>query len=118
MPIRFRKSFTPFPGVRVNVSKGGTSITVGKKGFHLNFSKRGVKQTVGLPGSGISQTSYLVKNDTKSDTEPKQDKKEKENDHEPEEKRERVARGESPEGISGWILFLCLVVVYFGAVIL
>lgn len=38
MPIRFRKSFTLFPGVNVNVSKGGTGLTVGKRGFHLNFS--------------------------------------------------------------------------------
>jgi hypothetical protein len=63
MPIRFRKSFTIFPGVKVNVSKGGTSLTVGKRGFHLNFSRRGVKQTVGLPGSGISESSYLFKNE-------------------------------------------------------
>jgi len=44
MPVRIRKSFNLFPGVKVNMSKGGMSITVGRKGFHLNFSKRGVKQ--------------------------------------------------------------------------
>jgi hypothetical protein len=47
----------------VNVSKGGTSITVGKKGFHLNFGKHGVRQTTSLPGSGTSHTSYLYKDD-------------------------------------------------------
>src|SRR5215216_4325403 len=62
MPVRFRRTFTLFPGVKVNLSKGGMSITVGTKGFHLNFSKRGVRQTVGLPGSGISESSYLFKN--------------------------------------------------------
>ncbi len=51
MPVRFRRTFTIFPGVRVNVSKGGMSLSVGKKGFHLNFSKRGVRQTTGIPGS-------------------------------------------------------------------
>src|SRR5215217_9067266 len=68
MPVRFRKSFNLFPGVKVNVSKGGVSFTVGAKGYHLNFSKRGVRQTVGLPGSGISETSYLVKNDPELET--------------------------------------------------
>ena len=46
---------------------------MGKRGFHLNFSKRGVKQTVGLPGSGISQTSYLHKNDPDDETEKKEE---------------------------------------------
>ena len=62
MPVRIRKSFNLFPGVKMNMSKGGMSITVGRKGFHLNFSKRGVRQTVGLPGSGITESSYLFKN--------------------------------------------------------
>jgi hypothetical protein len=29
--------------------------------MHLTFNKFGVRQTVGLPGSGLSETSYLVK---------------------------------------------------------
>jgi hypothetical protein len=78
MPVRFRRTFTLFPGVKVNVSKGGMSITVGRKGFHLNFSKRGVRQTVGLPGSGISQTSYLYKNDPDDEETGKKSESEKE----------------------------------------
>jgi hypothetical protein len=61
MPVRFRQSFNLLPGVKVNMSKGGMSLTAGTKGFHLNFSKRGVRQTIGLPGSGISESSYLFK---------------------------------------------------------
>jgi len=53
MPIRFHRQFTLFPGVKVNVSKTGMSITIGGKGFHLNFSKRGVMQTTNLPGKGL-----------------------------------------------------------------
>lgn len=62
------------PWRRANVSKSGVSFTVGKKGYHLNFSNRGVKQTVGLPGSGLSQSTYLVKNDPddEDETEAKQ----------------------------------------------
>ena len=74
MPIRVRKSFNLFPGVKVNMSKGGMSITVGRKGFHLNFSRRGVRQTVGLPGSGVSESSYLFKN--KADEQKKESEKE------------------------------------------
>jgi len=70
MPVRIRKTFTLFPGVRVNLSKSGMSFSVGKKGFTLNFSKSGVRQTTGLPGTGISHTSYLFKND--DDDEEKQ----------------------------------------------
>ena len=69
MPTRFRKSFKILPGVRVNVSKGGISYTVGGKEYHLNFSKRGIRQTVCLPGSGLSNTSYILKNEPKHGTE-------------------------------------------------
>ena len=50
MPIRFHRQFTLFPGVKVNVSKTGMSLTIGEKGFHLNLSKRGVMRTTNLPG--------------------------------------------------------------------
>ncbi len=82
MPIRFRKSFKIFPGVKVNFSKGGVSLSVGKPGATLNISKRGVRQTIGLPGSGVSETSYLFKNDSKSDKE-----KDKESDNDNDSKR-------------------------------
>ena len=78
MPIRFRRSFKIFPGVKVNVSKGGVSVSVGKPGATLNFSKQGVRQTIGLPGSGVSQTSYLFKKNSKSDIEDKDDDKDRE----------------------------------------
>jgi hypothetical protein len=73
MPVRFRRSFKIFPGVKVNVSKGGVSVSVGKPGATLNFSKHGVRQTIGLPGSGVSHTSYLFKNDSDSDTDEEAD---------------------------------------------
>ena len=69
MPIRFRRTVKVLPGVKLNMSKGGVSVTVGTKGFHLNFGKRGVRQTIGLPGSGISETSYLIKNKPESEHE-------------------------------------------------
>jgi len=62
MPVRIRKSITLFPGVWLNFSKSGVSLSVGKKGgFTLNFSKRGIRQTTDLPGEGLYHTSYLFK---------------------------------------------------------
>jgi len=74
MPIRFHRQFTLFPGVKVNVSKTGMSITLGGKGFHLNLSKRGVMQTTNLPGKGLSHRSYILKNE--GDNESKEDDEE------------------------------------------
>ena len=118
MPIRFRKSFTPFPGVKVNVSKGGTSITVGKKGFHLNFSKRGVKQTVGLPGSGFSESSYLFK-EGEDKKEAEKEKRSTETEDKPKRRTRRTLRehATSPWGFFVFVL-IALFIFYFGARVL
>ena len=52
--FRFRRSVRLIPGVRVNFSKTGTSLSVGGRGATVNLGKRGVRTTVGLPGSGLS----------------------------------------------------------------
>ena len=122
MPVRFRRTFTLFPGVKVNVSKGGMSITVGRKGFHLNFSRHGVRQTTGLPGSGISHTSYLYKNDDEEDekgrkeTEEGSSSKEKSEEKPTRQRTKRTIRehASSPWGFFVFIL-LALFFIYFGA---
>lgn len=111
MPIRFRKSFKIFPGVKVNVSKGGFSVSVGKPGATLNFSKHGVRQTIGLPGSGVSQTSYLFKNDSKSDKE-----EDKENGKDPEKESEDTDHEEG-SGEVGCFPASCLMLLAFAAVV-
>ena len=58
MGIRFRKSFKVAPGVRLNVGKKSSSISVGGKGFHTSVSTTGRRtNTVGIPGTGISHVS-------------------------------------------------------------
>ncbi|MCK0119165.1 DUF4236 domain-containing protein [Loktanella sp. F6476L] len=42
------------PGVKLNLSGGGTSLSVGGKGATLNVGKRGVTQTANIPGTGLS----------------------------------------------------------------
>ena len=61
MGLRFRKSFKIAPGVRVNVSTRGTSLSVGKRGLTTNISRRGVRSTIGIPGSGISYTTRTAR---------------------------------------------------------
>jgi hypothetical protein len=58
MGFRFRKSIRIAPGIRLNISKSGTSLSVGGKGLTTNISKRGTKTTVGLPGTGMSYSSF------------------------------------------------------------
>lgn len=61
MGLRFRQTFTLFPGVRLNVGKKGISASFGVPGATVNLSKRGVRATVGLPGSGLSYSADLAK---------------------------------------------------------
>lgn len=69
MPFRFRRTFKILPGVKINVSKSGMSVTVGPKGYHLTFGKQGIRQTIDFPGEGLSHTSLLFKGD---DDKPKE----------------------------------------------
>jgi len=121
MPIRIRKSFNLFPGVKMNMSKGGMSISVGRRGFHLNFSKRGVRQTMGLPGSGVSESSYLFKNKADEDKKESEAEKQQPSTEAPEEKpkRKSTRRTVSENTSSPWgffaFVFIALFFIYFGA---
>ena len=55
--FRFYRRLHLFPGLSLNLSKSGPSVTVGMRGAHLTFGRRGVTRTVGLPGTGIYYTS-------------------------------------------------------------
>ena len=59
MGFRFRRSFRLAPGIRINLSKSGSSLSLGRRGATLNFSKRGTRATVGLPGTGLSYSDML-----------------------------------------------------------
>lgn len=64
MGLRLRKSIRILPGLKINLSKTGASVSVGKRGMSYNIGKRGIRTTVGLPGSGVSYSTYSP-NDTK-----------------------------------------------------
>jgi hypothetical protein len=59
MGFRFRRSLRLAPGIRINLSKMGSSLSTGRRGATMNTSSRGTKATVGLPGSGISRSTML-----------------------------------------------------------
>ena len=45
------------PGLRLNVSKSGPSLSFGVRGAHVTVGRRGVTRTVGVPGTGVFYTS-------------------------------------------------------------
>lgn len=61
MGLRFRKSVSLFPGVKLNFGTTGMSVSTGVPGFRKTFHTSGrVTTSVGIPGTGI----YYI--DTKS----------------------------------------------------
>jgi hypothetical protein len=54
MGFRFRKSVKIAPGVKINLSKSGGSLSFGGRGATFNISSRGVRSTYSIPGTGIS----------------------------------------------------------------
>ncbi|MHB8507351.1 MAG: DUF4236 domain-containing protein [Candidatus Dormibacteria bacterium] len=56
--LRFRRSKSLIPGVRMNLTKSGVSWTFGPRGLHYTVGARGSRATVGVPGTGLSYTSY------------------------------------------------------------
>ena len=59
MAIRFRKTKKILPGVKLNLSKSGVSVTTGVKGASINIGKNGVYRNLGIPGTGISKRDKL-----------------------------------------------------------
>jgi len=56
MGFRFRRSIRILPGIRLNLSKSGVSTSIGVRGAHVTLGHGKVRETVGLPGTGLSYT--------------------------------------------------------------
>jgi hypothetical protein len=74
MGLRFRKSIRIAKGVRINLSKSGASVSVGRRGASINLGKKGVRTTVGIPGSGISYSKLFSSRSTKKNASPHSNK--------------------------------------------
>ncbi len=59
MTFRFQKRFSILPGVRINMSKGGISTSIGPRGADVNIGKDGISTSAGIPGTGLSYRSKL-----------------------------------------------------------
>ena len=59
MGFRFQKRLSILPGVRINLSKGGVSTSLGPRGADVNIGRDGVTTNAGIPGTGISYRSKV-----------------------------------------------------------
>ena len=59
MGFRFQKRIRLFKGLTLNLSKKGSSLTVGRPGASVNIRGNKVSGSVGIPGSGISYRETL-----------------------------------------------------------
>lgn len=59
MGFRFRQRLKVIPGVYLNVSSRGMSVSMGGPGATVNVSRHGTRLTVGVPGTGISYQTRL-----------------------------------------------------------
>lgn len=65
MGLYWRRSTKILPGVRINWSKSGPSISMGPRGAKVNIGKRGTYVSGGIPGTGLYYRQK-VDGDTKS----------------------------------------------------
>lgn len=54
MGARFRRSMKLAPGLRINFSASGASLSMGGRGSSVTIGKRGAYANVGIPGTGLS----------------------------------------------------------------
>jgi hypothetical protein len=59
MGFRFQKRLSILPGVRLNLSKGGVSTSLGPRGADVNIGRNGVTTNAGIPGTGLSYRSKM-----------------------------------------------------------
>ena len=68
MAFRFRKSIKLAPGIRMNLSGGGLSWTLGPRGASIGIGKRGTFLNSGIPGSGLYSRQRLSGGSTQGQT--------------------------------------------------
>ncbi len=57
MGFRFFRRVRILPGVAMNMSRSGPSLSVGPRGAKVTVGPRGIRNTVGLPGTGLFYTT-------------------------------------------------------------
>ena len=69
MGLRFQKRIRLFKGLTLNLSKTGTSWTIGGRGASVNLRDGKATGNVGIPGTGLSYRSRLTDSTESPETE-------------------------------------------------
>jgi hypothetical protein len=72
MGLRFRRSWSVIPGVRLNLGLKSGSLSFGMRGLHYTVGTRGSRVTVGLPGTGLFWTKKIGQGFRRSPSPPNQ----------------------------------------------
>ena len=81
MSVRYWRRVRLLPGVTLNFSKTGVSLTIGFRGARWTIGRGGHTASVGLPGSGLSYRKQVSHESAAEgvrdvvDREPKRDRK-------------------------------------------
>ena len=59
MGLRFRRSWSLVPGIRLNLGLKSGSVSFGTRGLHYTVGTSGSRITAGLPGTGLFWTEKL-----------------------------------------------------------
>lgn len=105
MGWRFRKSIKILPGVRLNISRSGISTSVGIRGAHVTVGHGKVRETVGLPGTGISYTTMQGTH------------QEARHEAQPADVAEPLPKGRAWRGVLWLLLFVTIVAVFSWALL-
>ena len=102
MGFRFQKRISLFPGIRLNLSKSGASVTLGKPGLSVNLGKGGATGNVGIPGTGLSYREKIGGDHTSSQ------------EHVPsqlEQNDQTGSNGSNGSGVWKWLFFAAVLVI-------
>jgi hypothetical protein len=59
MGFRFSRRVSILPGLKLNLSGSGVSLSAGVRGAHINLGSRGLYGSAGIPGTGLSYRQRL-----------------------------------------------------------
>ena len=59
MGWRYHRRVSLLPGLRVNLSRSGASVSIGSRGSWVTVGHGQRRVTIGLPGTGLSYTAQL-----------------------------------------------------------
>ena len=59
MGFRFSRRVSILPGLKLNLSGSGVSLSAGVRGAHITLGPRGLYGSAGIPGTGLSYRQLL-----------------------------------------------------------